>query len=344
MEINELIENKINNLDITENYAAILGQSPSKGAKSPKLWNAAFSGLNFSAFMYPFDVLPKNLGALINNLRKDKKFIGGSIAAPYKTDVIKYIDYVEENVKAIGAVNCIYRDKNGKLVGTNTDGAGALWSLQSAYGNIAGVKVLILGAGGAAAAVASYVGKAIGEKGKIFISNRDKKKTHELSQKLSSTCHVGELSWPVSIEDTKDIDIIINCTSVGFENPIKDQNGFYSLKFYTPLGKIKNNIRLSQLENFNSKYAYEAAKDIAENFYETNRFLSQHKKILIFDIVYQPQITSLIFMSNLIGHKTLTGIGMNLEQAVIAFDITTSATGKRNLDQDEVRKFMIKAV
>ena len=49
-------------------------------------------------------------------------------------------------------------------------------------------------------------------------------------------------------------------------------------------------------------------------------------------------------MSNLIGHKTLTGIGMNLEQAVIAFDITTSATGKRNLDQDEVRKFMIKAV
>ena len=144
MEINELIENKINNLDITENYAAILGQSPSKGAKSPKLWNAAFSGLNFSAFMYPFDVLPKNLCALIDSLRKDKKFIGGSIAAPYKTDVIKYIDYVEENVKAIGAVNCIYRDKNGKLVGTNTDGAGALWSLQSAYGNIAGVKVLNL--------------------------------------------------------------------------------------------------------------------------------------------------------------------------------------------------------
>lgn len=59
MEMNELIENKINNLNITECYAAILGQSPSKGAKSPKLWNAAFSGLNFSAFMYPFDVLPK---------------------------------------------------------------------------------------------------------------------------------------------------------------------------------------------------------------------------------------------------------------------------------------------
>ena len=138
MEINDLIENKIINFDITENYAAILGQSPSKGAKSPKLWNAAFSGLGFPCFMHPFDVLPKNLGVLINNLRKDKRFIGGSITAPYKTDIIKYIDYVEENAKAIGAVNCIYRDKNGKLVGTNTDGAGALWSLQSAYGNITG--------------------------------------------------------------------------------------------------------------------------------------------------------------------------------------------------------------
>ena len=344
MEINDLIENKINNFDITENYAAILGLSPSKGAKSPKLWNAAFSGLTFPGFMHPLDVLPENLGKLINSLQKDKRFIGGSVAVPYKTEVIKYIDYVDENAKSIGAVNCIYRDKNGGLVGTNTDGAGALWSLQSAYGDISGAKVLILGAGGAAAAVAAYVGKAIGERGKVFISNRSKKKTDNLSNKLSEVCKVFELSWPVSVENTKDIDIIINCTSVGFENPFKDKNGFYSLKFYTPLGKIKDNIRLPQLENFDSEYTFKAAKNIAENFYETKRFLSQHKNIFIFDIVYQPQTTCLIFISNLIGHKTLTGIGMNLEQAVIAFDKTTSATGKRNLDQNEVRKFMKKVI
>ena len=45
-------------------------------------------------------------------------------------------------------------------------------------------------------------------------------------------------------------------------------------------------------------------------------------------------------MGNLIGHNILSGNGMNLEQAVIAFDKTTSATGLRNLNQNEVRKYM----
>jgi len=344
MGIKDLIENKIENFDATQNYAAILGLYPSKGAKSPKLWNAAFNGLKFPGVMFPLDVLPENLGRVINSLRQDERFIGGSVAVPYKTEVIKYIDSVEENVKAIGAVNCIYRDKKRGLVGTNTDGAGALWSLQSSYGNISGAKVLILGAGGAALAVAAYVGKAIGDKGKLFISNRSKNKTNKLCSKLIDICNVSALNWPVSFENTKDINIIINCTSVGFENPFEDQKGFYSLKFYTPLAKIKDNIRIPLLKNFDREYSFKAVKSIAENFYESKLFLSQHQNIFIFDIVYQPHTTLLIFISNSIGHKTLTGIHMNLEQAVIAFDKTTSATGKRDSDQNEVREFMEKVV
>ena len=341
MEIDELIENKIPDLDKTEYYSAILGLSPSKGARSPKLWNAAFIGLRFPCLMHPIDVLPENLGELIDNLRSDKRFIGGSVAVPYKTKILKYLDEIENNAKGIGAVNCIYRDKNGRLVGTNTDGAGALWSLQSVYGDITGAKVLVLGAGGASAAVSAYIGKAIGIKGKLFISNRNKQKTDNLAQKLADICKVHQISWPVSDNQAKGIDIIINCTSVGYETPVKDQNGYYSLKFYTPLGIISDNLRVSQLENLEKNYVYKAAEKIAKNFSETKRFLSQHENLLIFDIVYQPQMTCLLFISNLIGHRTLSGIGMNLEQAVIAFDKTTSATGKRNLNQDEVRKYMI---
>lgn len=344
MEIKDIIENKNLDLNKTNLYAVIIGLSPSKGARSPKLWNAAFKGLNFPCFMHPIDVLPKNLGTLMDNLRTDKRFIGGSVAVPYKTDIIKFIDDIEEEAKTIGAVNCIYRNKNGKLIGTNTDGAGALWSLQSAYGNLIGAKVLILGAGGAAAAVASYVGKAIGKNGNLFISNRNRQKTDKFIFNLSKVCDVRSLIWPVSYEQTKNVNIIINCTSVGFENPLKDQKGYYSLKYYSPLGEIRDNIRLSQLENFNQVYAFKAVKDIAKNFYETNLFLSQHRNLFIFDIVYQPRLTCLLFMSNLIGHKSLSGNGMNLEQAVIAFDKTTSATGKRNLNQNEVRKYMIDVI
>ena len=62
--------------------------------------------------------------------------------------------------------------------------------------------------------------------------------------------------------------------------------------------------------------------------------------LLVFDIVYQPLTTCFLFLSDLCGHKTLSGKGMNLEQAVIAFDKTTSANGKRKPDQNEVRKYM----
>lgn len=341
MEINNFIENKNLNLDKTDHYAVIIGLSPSKGAKSPKLWNAAFKGLNFPAFMHPMDVLPENLDNLIKYFKSDKRFIGGAIAVPYKVDILEYLDEIEDEAKLIGAVNCIYLDKNRRIIGTNTDGAGALWSLKSACGDIIGKKILILGAGGAAAAVASYVGKSVGQKGKIFISNRSKQKADKLIQKLSDVCDAESLSWPVSNKSVKNIDIIINCSSIGFESPKKDHKGFHSLKFYTPLGKIEDTIRVSKSENLEKEYAHKAAKNISQNFYETKIFLSQFKNLLVFDIVYQPLTTCLLFLSNLIGHKTLSGKGMNLEQAVIAFDKTTSATGKRDLDQNEVRKYMI---
>ena len=344
MEILNFIENKNLNLNKTEYYAAIFGLTPSKGARSPKLWNAAFDGLNFPGFMYPMDVLPENLEALMNNLRSDKRFIGGSVAVPYKTHIIKFLDDIDEEAKNIEAVNCIYRNKDGKLIGSNTDGAGALWSLENVYGNINGSKVLILGAGGAAAAVASYIAKAIGKKGNLLISNRNKKKTDKFIPKLSNKCKLKILDWPVSYEQSKNLDIIINCTSVGFENPFKDKKGYYSLKYFSPLGKINDNIRITKLDNFDQHYVLKAAKDISKNLYETQLFLSQHKNLLIFDIVYQPQTTCLLFLSNLIGHNSLSGNGMNLEQAVIAFDKTTSATGKRNLNQNEVRKYMIEAI
>lgn len=335
------IENKNISLNEYKYYAAILGLSPSKGARSPKLWNAAFKGLNFPSFMYPLDVLPENLGNLIKCLREDDTFLGGSIAVPYKTDIIQHLDDIDSEAKAIGAVNCIYRDRNKKLIGTNTDGAGALWSLQSNYGDLNGAKILILGAGGSAAAVAVYIGRAIGNNGKIYISNRTQEKTDQLIQRLSNICSVSSLTWPLSIDKTYEIDIIINCTSIGSDTTIKDQKGFYSLKFYTPIGKIKEDMRVSQLENLEREYVSKASKYMTDNFFETNNFLCQHKKLLIFDIVYQPELTSLLFISNLIGHKILSGSGMNLEQAVIAFDKATSATGERKPNQNEVRKYMV---
>lgn len=341
MNINDLTENEIINLDNSEYFAGILGTSPSKGARSPVLWNSAFRRLNISCHMHPFDVLPNNLGKIVEYLKLNKKFIGGSITIPYKKEIIKYLEGIDDDAKKIGAVNCIYRNEKGKLIGANTDGAGALWSLQSAYGDLNGARVLLLGAGGAALAVATFIGKSIGKKGKLFIANRNKSKSDELIQMLSNTCAVDQFSWPVSKENKADIDILINCTSIGFDAHKKDNKGYYSLKFFSPIGEIKDDVRLSSVENFEQDYANKAAKNISKNFYQTNLFLSKYKKLFVFDIVYQPKITCLLFISSLMGHKILTGNGMNLEQAVIAFYKTVIGIKKNKLSKDEVRNYML---
>ena len=61
----------------TDYYAAIIGETPSQGAKSPDLWNAAFDGLDLSAVMHPFDVQSGNLASLVIALREDQRFLGG---------------------------------------------------------------------------------------------------------------------------------------------------------------------------------------------------------------------------------------------------------------------------
>lgn len=344
MNINDLIENNITNLINTDYYSAIIGLSPSKGAKSPKLWNSAFNGLNLSGCMYPFDVVQNNLGAVVDLLKNDLRFIGGSVAAPYKTEVIKFLDKLELNAKKIGAVNCIYRNESGDLIGANTDGAGALWSLKNAYGDLNGKNILLLGAGGAAAAVATYIGEAIGLKGKLFISNRNQKKLENLVNNLNNICNVQATPWPVSHKRFENLDIIINTTSIGFENPFKFENGYSCLKFYSPLWEIEDEKKILNFNNINNDYVNRNLKNILENIYKSKIFLSNFKNLFVFDIVYQPELTYLLFISNLLGHKTLSGIGMNLEQAVIAFDKTISASVKRKYNVNEVRKYMKEAI
>lgn len=342
MPINELIENEIDNLDKSEYFAAILGTSPSKGARSPFLWNSAFKGLNISCHMYPFDILPENLEKTVEYLKSNKKFIGGSVAVPYKIEIIKYLDDLDKEAEQIGAVNCIYRNEHGKLIGSNTDGAGALWSLQSSYGDIKEAKILILGAGGAALAVTTFLGNSIGQKGKLYISNRNNSKSKDLIQKLSATSDIEQLSWPISKEDIVNLDILINCTSIGFDENKKDDKGYYSLKFFSPLGEINNDLRIPTIKNFEKEYIKKASRNISENFHQTNLFLSEYKNLFVFDIVYQPQITCLLYLSKLMGHKILTGNGMNLEQAVIAFYKSVKNIKKYNLSKDEIRKSMLK--
>jgi shikimate dehydrogenase len=262
-------------------YAAIIGTTPSAGARSPTLWNAAFARAGVEGRMYPFDVSLENLPALVSALRADDRFVGGACAVPHKMALLPLLDEIEPEARKIGAVNCIYRRDN-KLVGANTDGAGALPALAAVARGLAGKTAVLVGLGGAGRAVAVYVAGAVRE---IQLSNRHADAAKEVAALLANA-RIG--SFPLT-ESLSRADIVINCTSLG-----------------------------SNL--FPGRTALSAAEDPGVNLAESRDAIAfLPDSATVFDIVYQPSETPLLALAKARGLRTLNGEAMNLEQAVLAF-------------------------
>ena len=87
----DVIENKGLDLDKTEYYAAILGETPSQGARSPLLWNAAFQQGGISAVMHPMDIQADKLESVVAALKNDPRFIGGAVTMPYKINILPFL-------------------------------------------------------------------------------------------------------------------------------------------------------------------------------------------------------------------------------------------------------------
>ena len=203
-----LIENQINIAHL-DKYAAIIGENPSNGARSPKLWNTVFDndGLNYS--MVPLDVTKDKIIELLNDLSRDEYFIGGAIAVPYKETVSKWLgENITPEAKKIGAVNCLYRDANGKLQGTNTDGEASLITFENKFESLESKSVMILGVGGAGKAVASYF--ATSANSTIIISRS--KEGKEYADKINARWG----NWSQIDDHIDTVDVVVNCTSVGF--------------------------------------------------------------------------------------------------------------------------------
>lgn len=211
IKIKDLIENKIETIGL-ESYAGILGSRPSIGARSPLLWNAAFQAHQLSARMFPLDVQESNLTSLLEVLSMDSHFLGGAIAMPYKEKVATWLGKkITPEARKIGAVNCLYRDSEGSLIGANTDGEAALLSMENYFGSVNEKKILLMGLGGAGKAVATYFASAIG-KGCLFISNRTPG-IGSFDKKFGQSVQWQQWSSLNSI--LPEIDFVINCTSVG---------------------------------------------------------------------------------------------------------------------------------
>jgi shikimate dehydrogenase len=140
-------------------------------------------------------------------------FRGGNFTIPHKVAVLPYLDELSEAAELMGAVNCVNR-VDDRLIGENTDGKGFVQSLRSVT-NPEGKKAVLLGAGGAARAIAVELG--LSGVAELVVVNRTASRGEDLVELLNERVKVParlvHLSGDYVVEE--DTDIVINATSIG---------------------------------------------------------------------------------------------------------------------------------
>lgn len=139
---------------------------------------------------------------------------GMNLTMPHKITVIPYLDELSEAARIIGAVNTIVV-KDGKLYGENTDGKGFVQALKNNGITPEKKKVVILGAGGAAKAIA--VECALAGADSVTVVNRTEERARELARTLAENTKTAAagIKWEAAQKIPADTDILINATSIG---------------------------------------------------------------------------------------------------------------------------------
>ena len=185
--------------------AAVIG-SPVAHSRSPAIHNAAFAALGLDWVYVAFDVAPGRGGDAVGAMRS--LGLGGlSVTMPHKADVARAVDGLAPAAAALGAVNTVVRAADGRLIGHSTDGDGFVDSLRAGGIDPAGMRVTVLGAGGAARSV--VVALAAAGARDVAVVNRT---TGRAAEVAALAVGVGRLG---TAADVASADLVVNATSVG---------------------------------------------------------------------------------------------------------------------------------
>lgn len=179
--------------------------------RTPQLVNRLLQAQDDDAVMVPVHVAPGHLPAVMHALRNAQNLRGMVITVPHKMAVVPLCDEVDDHARAIGAVNVVRREADGRLVGGMLDGLGFVRGLAALGGDVRGASVYMAGAGGAASAIAFALAQAGIDQ--LTISNRSRARIDELGRRL----HAAYPAVPVmhGTPDPAGHDIVINATSLG---------------------------------------------------------------------------------------------------------------------------------
>ncbi len=187
---------------------------PVERSLSPAMHNAAFKELGLNCVYAAIEVPQRFLADAMAGIRA-MKISGLNVTVPHKIAVAGLLDELDESASLTGAVNTI-KNQRGKLIGFNTDGEGALRALESKIGPVKGKDVVLLGAGGAAHAIAFSLVRA---GARLTIANRTAPRAKVLASIIEQKLGAIVKTIPMNRDKLKDAlrgaDMLINSTSVG---------------------------------------------------------------------------------------------------------------------------------
>lgn len=253
---------------------------------------AAFAAKNLNYRYLTIKVLPEDLGKAMDSV-KIFGMKGINLTMPHKIKVLPYLDELSPAAEIIGAVNTVIQ-KEGKLFGENTDGKGFVTALKNSGETLDKKNVTILGAGGAARAIA--VECALNGAAHINIINRSIEKGEELASliQMKTDSSAKYLNWKNNMEIPSDIDILINATSIGFSPNVTDKPDID----YTTITP----------------------------------------EMCVCDVIFNPAETIFLKSAAENGAKTITGLGMLVQQAALNFTLWTGVEAPVDVMEDALKK------
>lgn len=226
---------------------------------------------------YTYDLIPLSKEEFHPFMEK-KAFNAINVTIPYKKDVIPYLDSLDEGAQAIQAVNTIVNE-NGKLKGYNTDYMGFKYMVDKYHVDMHNKKVLVIGNGGASAAIQAVVKKAQ-PKEMLIVDIVESENT---------------ITYEQCYQDHLDVEIIINTSPVGMypkvANSPLDITNFAQLE--AVLDVIYNPLTTSltlQAKRKNIKYANGLEMLIAQAKYAVEFFLNKQIDDAIIEEIYQDMV------------------------------------------------------
>ncbi|HEX2055972.1 MAG TPA: shikimate dehydrogenase [Nitrospiraceae bacterium] len=267
-------------IDTHTQLCGVIG-NPVDHSLSPAIHNAAFrkAGLNFIYLAFPVEAI----GDALKGVRALGNSRGFSVTIPHKVAAMPFLDEVDQTAEHIGAINTIVVER-GKLKGYNTDASGALRALRENGAALLGQRVLILGSGGAARAIAFALATDAQIAG-LTILGVDEAERRSLVQDLRNRTTLAVEDAPMQGDALRSwiphCRAVIHCTPVGM-----------------------------------FPHTDEACVPAA----------MWRSDLTVMDIVYNPRETKLLREAKAAGCRTIQGIEMFLNQAILQFELWTNRT------------------